>query len=283
MHPRAPICFAFNCSKDVSPTVMPSDNQRSCVATTKRIFPCGCNGCIINQIPMIQDTFNIKSKIGHGTFGHVFLASLQEYPSSLYALKYILPTCAPQRIENEIKYLLLLNDCNNVISLKTFMRYNSHVALVMPFFEHDSFRKYVSTLTLNEIQHYMKALFTALVSVHELGIIHRDIKPSNCLYNCKKREFKLIDFGLAQIIDSKIETLSVGPNRCKHGATEICSMCCQRPVQLSPRSGSPGFRAPEVLLKYPKQTTAIDIWSAGVIFLSLLSSKYPFLRLLVTW
>ena len=150
----------------------------------------------------------------------------------------------------------------------------------MPFFEHD---KYVSTLTLNEIQHYKKALFTALVSVHELGIMHRYIKPSNCLYNCKKREFKLIDFGLAQIIDSKIETLSVGPNRCKHGATEICSMCCQRPVQLSPKSGSPGFRAPELLLKYPKQTTAIDIWSAGVIFLSLLSSKYPFLRLLVTW
>ena len=67
-------------------------------------------------------------------------------------------------------------------------------------------------------------------------------------------------------------------NRCKHGATEICSTCCQRPVQLSPRSGSPGFRAPEVLLKYPKQTTAIDIWSAEVIFLSLLSSKYPFFK-----
>ena len=61
---------------------MPSDNQRSCVATTKRIFPCGCNGCLINQIPMIQDTFNVKYTIGHGTFGHVFLASLQEYPSS---------------------------------------------------------------------------------------------------------------------------------------------------------------------------------------------------------
>ena len=276
VHRHTPFCFVFNCSENVLPCVMPSDNQCSCVATTKGIFSCGCNKSLINQIPIIQSTFNIKSKIAQGTFGRVFLASLRECPSTLYALKYILPTCAPQRIEKEIKCLLLLNDCNNVVSLETFVRYNSHVALVKPFFEHDSFRNYVSTLTLNEIQDYMKALFTALVAVHELGIIHRDIKPSNCLYNCKKRKFRLIDFGLAQI-DAKM-TLSVRHNRCEHHTNEICRTCCQRPPQVSARSGTPGFRAPEVLLKYPQQTTAIDIWSAGVIFLCLLSCKYPFFK-----
>ena len=50
----------------------------------------------------------------------------------------------------------------------------------------------------------MKSLFVSLASIHEIGIIHRDIKPSNCLYNCSKREFKLIDFGLAEI-RSKLE------------------------------------------------------------------------------
>jgi cell division control protein 7 len=44
------------------------------------------------------------------------------------------------------------------------------------------------------------------------------------------------------------------------------------------RAGTRGFRAPEVLLKYPYQTTAIDIWSAGVIFLSILSLRFPFFR-----
>jgi cell division control protein 7 len=44
----------------------------------------------------------------------------------------------------------------------------------------------------------------------------------------------------------------------------------------APRAGTRGFRAPEVLLKYPYQTVAIDIWSAGIVFLCMLSMRYPF-------
>ena len=51
-----------------------------------------------------------------------------------------------------------------------------------------------------------------------------------------------------------------------------------RSNQTAPRAGTPGFRAPEVLLKYPHQTTAVDIWSAGVILLCILSGRYPFFR-----
>lgn len=69
----------------------------------------------------------------------------------------------------------------------------------------------------------------------------------------------------------------------------------------APRAGTPGYRSPEVLLKYPHQTTgellkvflaagdvfwsviasgilAVDIWSAGVIMVSILSGSYPFFR-----
>ena len=43
------------------------------------------------------------------------------------------------------------------------------------------------------------------------------------------------------------------------------------------RGGTKGFRAPEVLLKVPHQTTAIDIWSAGIILLSMLCKRFPVL------
>ena len=41
------------------------------------------------------------------------------------------------------------------------------------------------------------------------------------------------------------------------------------------RAGTPGFRAPEVLFMSLEQTPSIDIWSVGIIMLSLLSSRYP--------
>lgn len=44
------------------------------------------------------------------------------------------------------------------------------------------------------------------------------------------------------------------------------------------RAGTRGFRAPEVLFKCPNQTTALDIWSAGVILLTLLTRRYPFFQ-----
>ncbi|NXH11353.1 CDC7 kinase, partial [Bucco capensis] len=58
----------------------------------------------------------------------------------------------------------------------------------------------------------------------------------------------------------------------------VCSVCLSRCQQVAPRAGTPGFRAPEVLTKCPTQTTAIDMWSAGIIFLSLLSGRYPFYK-----
>ncbi|NWQ67646.1 CDC7 kinase, partial [Neopipo cinnamomea] len=63
-----------------------------------------------------------------------------------------------------------------------------------------------------------------------------------------------------------------------YATDRVCSVCLSRCQQVAPRAGTPGFRAPEVLTKCPTQTTAIDMWSAGIIFLSLLSGRYPFFK-----
>jgi cell division control protein 7 len=57
----------------------------------------------------------------------------------------------------------------------------------------------------------------------------------------------------------------------KQGAAVRCSE--------ARRGGTRGYRAPEVLLGCTnEQTTAIDVWSAGVIMLQILSCRYPFFR-----
>ena len=68
------------------------------------------------------------------------------------------------------------------------------------------------------------------------------------------------------------------PRECSHLANEICNTCILKPSQEASRAGTPGFRSPEMLMKHPNQTTAVDIWAAGVIFLSLLSMRYPFFK-----
>merc|ERR1712223_232288 len=62
------------------------------------------------------------------------------------------------------------------------------------------------------------------------------------------------------------------------GRAQVCSKCLNRRPQRAPRAGTPGFRPPEVLLKFEHQTTAVDIWAAGVILLCILSRTYPFFR-----
>ena len=74
---------------------------------------------------------------------------------------------------------------------------------------------------------------------------------------------------------SKLE-LRLCPTR--HKLNEVCNVCCSRPSQETPRDGTPGFRAPEVLMKSPDQSAAVDVWSAGVTMLCILSSCYPFFK-----
>uniref|UniRef100_A0A2M4BGF0 non-specific serine/threonine protein kinase n=1 Tax=Anopheles marajoara TaxID=58244 RepID=A0A2M4BGF0_9DIPT len=60
------------------------------------------------------------------------------------------------------------------------------------------------------------------------------------------------------------------------GRPQVCNGCLVRREIYAPRAGTPGYRPPEVLLKFPDQTTAVDIWAVGVIFLSILTTCYPF-------
>ncbi|ELU15498.1 hypothetical protein CAPTEDRAFT_177668 [Capitella teleta] len=72
---------------------------------------------------------------------------------------------------------------------------------------------------------------------------------------------------------------SVHPVQCHcRGHFMVCTICQARETQNASRAGTPGFRAPEVLLKCPQQGTALDVWSAGVIFLCFLSGRYPFFK-----
>ncbi|KAK2566029.1 Cell division cycle 7-related protein kinase [Acropora cervicornis] len=329
-------------------------------------------GELLKKIPEIQDIFTTVSKIGEGTFSNVYLVRMNEIEDELWALKHIIPTSGPGRVENELKCLQDIGGTDNVIGIQFTLRCNDNLVFVLPYFPHQKFQEYFLEMSVCEIKEYMKNLLIALKRVHSFDVIHRDVKPSNFLYSRDTERFRLVDFGLAMkvpgstcsLLDSpkeakkkrrmsnqspkrslqprrrssrlsppadhpasKVAEDSILKPRCvntsnwefthqskdfkvpsknatsklrrsssekssgkvsfqpaqvlcplRHGPKEVCTICMARGHQNTPRAGTPGFRSPEVLLKYPQQSPAVDMWSAGVIFLCILSGRYPFFK-----
>ncbi|XP_077413413.1 cell division cycle 7-related protein kinase isoform X1 [Vanacampus margaritifer] len=93
------------------------------------------------------------------------------------------------------------------------------------------------------------------------------------------RRFPAARGGPATVRTQKVQRGVHQPLTCNCFRTDrVCNVCLSRKQQVAPRAGTPGFRAPEVLSKCPNQGTAIDVWSAGIILLSLLSGRYPFFK-----
>lgn len=296
----------------------------------------------------------------------MYLASLKHEKQlkleerKLLAIKRLIPTSNPKRIEQELKCLMQIGGVDNVGGIEACVRQQGLVAFVLPFMRHDKFHDYFDKMDPAEIKIYLKNLLIALKRVHKFNIIHRDVKPSNFLYNRKMKSWLLVDFGLAQKAKEpplpspcskrrddreeennppkrlKMESFHVAskgkdksilaipvspfksplksnhtnippalatavksaclgftmntmlkdrkPIKCQSTScfcftkNQVCNICIVKREIHASRAGTPGYRPPEVLLKYPYQTTAIDIWAAGVIFLSLLSKSYPFFR-----
>ncbi|KAG0647128.1 Cell cycle serine threonine-kinase hsk1 [Hyphodiscus hymeniophilus] len=204
------------------------------------------------------------------------------------AIKKIYVTSSPSRILNELELLNDLRGCDSVCPLITAFRCTDQVVAVLPYFRHTDFREYFRLMTVPDMQIYFRSLFSALASVHEKGILHRDIKPTNFLYEPDKRRGVLVDFGLAERegTDSKNCLCHETSQRRRERVTSSVAATNgpavgypkndPRPSRRANRAGTRGFRAPEVLFKCTEQTTKIDIWSAGVMLLTILSKRFPF-------
>jgi cell division control protein 7 len=210
------------------------------------------------------------------------------------ALKKIYVTSSPHRILNELELLHALRDSPHICPLLTAFRHHDQVVAVLPYFRHLDFRLYYRDFMVHDMRHYFKSLLSALHSVHRAGILHRDIKPTNFLYDHTKQRGVLVDFGLAEKQGTDWQPCLCLENRDKRRDRYMNSFAVQnlqsqpdcvstgfpkvdtRPSRRANRAGTRGFRAPEVLLKCTSQTTKIDIWSAGVILLTLLARRFPF-------
>jgi mitogen-activated protein kinase 1/3 len=167
-------------------------------------------------------------------------------------------TLIPLRILREMKILAHLNECPNIINLRSIIPPSSYksfkdVYFCTDYMEADLRDFFVTGQKLSDkhIQYIMFQLLSALTYMHSAGIVHRDIKPENVLIN-SNCEVKLCDFGLARGLNEDDPTMSTSYVTTRY------------------------YRAPELLLDNPICTEAIDMWSVGCIFAELLGSPILF-------
>lgn len=265
--------------------------------------------------PVLAERYRLLDKIGEGTFSTVYKAEAVDgtvklgsqmwkspplhktkrrkgkKKNPLVALKQIYVTSSPNRIHNELHLLYMLSGNSHVAPLLDILRYQDQVVAILPYYQHADFRDFYRDLPIKGIKKYMWELLQGLDFVHSKGIIHRDLKPTNFLYDPFKGKGVLVDFGLAEKMPLLLSPAGRSSNACPCLSKDRSSVnkayskrlnikaaypkVDQRPPRRANRAGTRGFRAPEVLFKCTNQTTKIDIWSAGIIGLSLLARKFP--------
>lgn len=129
---------------------------------------------------------------------------------------------------------------------------------VMEFVEGDTLYDFCDKkrLTIRERLEIFRQICAAVAYAHERAIIHRDIKPGNILFT-KTGTPKLLDFGIAKVLDAELIHESVNPT---------ASMM---------RLMTPDYASPEQV-NGSEITSSSDIYSLGILLYELLTGHRPY-------
>src|SRR5882724_6676224 len=148
------------------------------------------------------DEFRIVRLLGTGGSGDVYLArdSLLE---RLVAVKFVCVVMNPAarvRILDEARAIARLQH-PNVVAIYRVAEFAGHPYLVSEYVQGRTLQEVERPMPWQQVLEIALDLTCGLAAAHRRGVIHRDIKPANTILTEDGRA-KLLDFGLAQIMDS---------------------------------------------------------------------------------
>ena len=212
---------------------------------------------------LLADKFRIERVIGRGGMGLVYLAQQIE-PARPVVIKLLAPQwledrTAVARFEREGSRLQQLAH-PNVVQMYECGRVSSHgdtAYIAMEYLDGEPLRRFMrrrGRLSLAEFVPIAAQVLAAVGYAHTFNIMLRDIKPPNimlCERDGKANFVKLLDFGLAKLVDGDHEE-----------------------VTKSHVIGTAGYLAPEQIKGEPCDVR-VDVYAIGVLFYMLLAGESP--------
>lgn len=219
--------------------------------------------------------FRIESPLGAGGMGVVYRARDTKLDREV-AIKTLPPALAADaerlaRFTREARLLATLNH-PNIGAIYGLEESGGHVALVLELVDGPTLADRIAhgPLPLDEALAIARQVVDALDGAHALGIVHRDLKPANI----KAREdgtVKVLDFGLAKIVESTGEGTSAAEQRPSQSPTITTPAMTAAGIIL----GTAAYMSPEQAKGKPADKRS-DIWSFASVLYEMLTGRRAF-------
>jgi len=232
------------------------------------------------QAYKMTEKYNIVKPLDKGSFGEVSVATLvnsapsgsgtatvtctgpsirKTHPDSgIFVIKKIDKEKANDTlISNEIEAGTRLVEHHAIPKFIETYTDSRYCYMIFEYFNGMNLYNYLESRNFKPLKEHhakkiMRPVTDALIYSHSHKVCHRDLKLENILYNPKRKQARLIDFGLCAINS--------------FSCADLCSNWC----------GSPDYVCPEILIQQPYSGCLSDVWSLGVILYVLVCGQMPF-------
>eukprot|EP00918_Siedleckia_nematoides_P070931 GHVU01154867.1.p1 GENE.GHVU01154867.1~~GHVU01154867.1.p1 ORF type:complete len:483 (+),score=57.66 GHVU01154867.1:233-1681(+) len=257
--------FSGPLQSGITPAI--SDDRRA-ASTWAKLATCSSAKAPSVDIPLRR--YVKLAVLGKGAYGVVWLAEDAEEGGRVALKKFTLSDEREGFSKHAIREISLLSQlppCEYVVSFlggasttpwKEDNKKKPYRSFYMAFeylpYDYQSYLNHMKEkkrpLESSDIKIIIGHVLKALNHVHRHNVIHRDLKPANLLID-KDGKIKLADFGLAR----------------KHCLPSLSDDTSQ--LHLTNNVVTLWYRAPELLMGAERYSSAVDIWSLGVMLLEL--------------
>jgi eukaryotic-like serine/threonine-protein kinase len=241
-----------------------------CEESGTRVCPTDGSPMEAQSVPRTVDNkYRIDQLIGRGGMGAVYRARDMRL-DRLVALKVVRAELlgdpeARRRFKREAQIVARLQH-PSIVSVFDFGTFPDGGAyLVMELVRGEDLRHVLQREGRLDPQRAMRiltAVCSAIEAAHRESVLHRDLKPENILLPGGGVEAKVLDFGVAKVIDEGRDALSADATLVTAAGMIV---------------GTPAYMAPEQLRGVAPDART-DVFSLGVIAYEMLSGELPFGR-----